>query len=47
MFAGSLASDRTYQFRVFMNKYGSDSIRADGYVIVNVQGNQPNLIAVA
>jgi len=44
--AGSLASNQTYQFRVLMKNRQNSSFQADGYVLVNIQDSDSQLIEV-
>jgi hypothetical protein len=44
---GSLTSNQTYQFKVSMTNLQKSSVQADGYVLVNIVDDDPQLIAVA
>jgi len=44
--AGSLASNQTYQFKVLMTNRVDSSFQADGYVLVNIQDSDSQLIEV-
>ncbi|CAF0777082.1 unnamed protein product [Adineta steineri] len=43
---GSLQSNRTYQFMVYMENRQNSSLQATGYVLVTVTDTQPQLVAV-
>ncbi|CAF3980133.1 unnamed protein product [Rotaria sp. Silwood2] len=44
--SGSLQSNRTYQFLVYMENRRNSSIQATGYLLVKVEDTRPQLIAV-
>ncbi|CAF1399077.1 unnamed protein product [Adineta steineri] len=44
--AGSLQSNQTYQFMVYMENRQNSSVQATGYVLVTVTDTQPQLVAV-
>ncbi len=44
--SGSLQSNRTYQFMVYMQNRRNSSIQATGYVLVQVQDTHPQMIAI-
>ena len=44
--AGSLQSNRTYQFMVQMTNRRNSSVQATGYVLVKIDDTQPQIIAI-
>lgn len=44
--AGSLQSNRTYQFMVYMKNRWNSSVQATGYVLVKVDDTRPQRIAI-
>jgi hypothetical protein len=44
--SGSLQSNRTYQFMVYMVNRRNSSAQATGYVLVNVVDTHPQMIAI-
>ena len=44
--AGSLQTNRMYQFMVYMENRKNSSIQATGYVLVTVEVTRPRLIAI-
>ncbi len=44
--AGSLQSNRTYQFMVQMENRRNSSLQATGYVLVNVVDTRPQMILI-
>ena len=44
--AGSLQSNRTYQFMVYMENRRNSSLQAIGYVLVLVEDTRPQMIAI-
>jgi hypothetical protein len=44
--SGSLQSNQTYQFMVYMQNRKNSSIQATGYVLIIVEDTRPQLIAV-
>ncbi|CAF0859705.1 unnamed protein product [Rotaria sordida] len=44
--SGSLQSNRTYQFMVYMENRKNSSIQATGYVLVQVEDTRPQLIVI-
>ncbi len=44
--SGSLQSNRTYQFMVYMVNRRNSSVQATGYVLVNVVDTHPQMIAI-
>ncbi len=45
--ANSLKSNQTYQFMVFMANRQNSSLQATGYLLVQVEDTQPQLIVTA
>jgi hypothetical protein len=45
--ANSLKSNQTYQFMVYMENRQNSSIQATGYLLVQVDETQPQLIVMA
>ena len=46
IFAGSLQSNRTYQFMVQMENRRNSSIQATGYLLVQIDNNYHQMVAV-
>ena len=44
--AGSLQSNRTYQFMVYMENRRNSSLQATGYVLVKVEDTRPQMILI-
>lgn len=44
--AGSLQSNRSYQFMVYMENRLDRSVQATGYVLVRVEDTRPQMIAI-
>jgi hypothetical protein len=44
--AGSLQSNRTYQFMVYMENRRNSSLQATGYVLVQVEDTHPQMILI-
>ncbi len=44
--SGSLQSNRTYQFMVYMVNRRNSSLQATGYVLVNVVDTRPQMIVI-
>jgi hypothetical protein len=44
--SGSLQSNRTYQFMVYMENRRNSSLQATGYVLVKVEDTRPQLIVI-
>ncbi len=44
--AGSLQSNRTYQFMVYMESRRNASIQATGFLLVEVEDTRPQLIVI-
>jgi len=44
--AGSLQSNRTYQFMVYMENRQNSSLQATGYVLVQVEDTHPQMILI-
>ena len=47
LYAGALAVNRTYQFRVMIQNLANPSIQATGYLLVQVDYSQSPMIVVA
>ncbi len=45
--SNSLTPNQTYQFMVYMENLRNSSIRATGYLLVQVDNTQPQLIVIA
>ena len=44
--AGSLQSNRTYQFMTYMENRRNSSVQATGYVLVRVENTRPQMIII-
>jgi hypothetical protein len=44
--AGSLQSNRTYQFMVYMENRRNSSLQATGYVLVQIEDTHPQMILI-
>ena len=44
--SGSLQSNRTYQFMVYMENRRNSTLQATGYVLVRVEDTHPQMIAI-
>ena len=47
IFAGSLQSNRTYQFSVYIENLQNNSVQATGYVLVKVEDAHRQIIGIA
>jgi hypothetical protein len=45
--ANSLKSNQTYQFMVYMENRQNSSVQATGYLLVQVEDAQPQLVVIA